>query len=114
MSDPPRQGDVFWADPEPTRGREQAKPRPFVVVSRDLVNAHSGLAIVVPTTRTETSRLHVRIDPPDGGLRERSYAMPEQMRAMSVERFERRLGSLRAPTRQQLLKRCRVLLGDER
>jgi mRNA-degrading endonuclease toxin of MazEF toxin-antitoxin module len=29
---------VVWADPDPTRGAEQAKPRPFIVVSVDHVN----------------------------------------------------------------------------
>ena len=34
----PHQGDVYWTDPDPTRGREQAKSRPFVIVSVDQLN----------------------------------------------------------------------------
>jgi len=33
-----RQGDVVWADPNPTLGSEQAKARPFIVVSVDQLN----------------------------------------------------------------------------
>lgn len=109
---PPQQGDVYWADPDPTRGKEQAKPRPFAIVSVDQLNqAGLGLSLAVPLTRTDFgSALHLPIASPEGGLRENGFAMPEQMRAISHERLSRRLGSLRPKTLDELLKRCRVLL----
>jgi mRNA interferase MazF len=108
----PEQGDVFWADPDPTRGTEQAKARPFVIVSVDQLNrAPLGLCLAVPLTRTDFSNsLHLPIPASEGGLEERSFAMPEQLRAISHERLTRRLGSLRPKTLEELLKRCRVLL----
>lgn len=116
MSDPPSQGDVVWADPDPTRGREQAKPRPFVVVSVDELNSSRiDLVLVVALTRTDSGNaLHVRIDPPEGELTATSYAMPEQLRAMSHDRLAHRMGSLRATTLLELLQRCRLLLRDPR
>jgi mRNA interferase MazF len=109
---PPEQGDVFWADPDPTRGTEQAKARPFVIVSVDPLNtAPLGLSLVVPLTRTGFSNsLHLSIPASEGGLTGRSYAMPEQLRAISHERLSRRLGNLRPKTLEELLKRCRLLL----
>jgi mRNA interferase MazF len=108
----PQQGDVYWADPDPTRGREQAKARPFAIVSVDQLNQTSlGLSLAVPLTRTNFgSALHLSIAAPEGGLKEDGFAMPEQLRAISHERLSRRLGSLRPRTAQELLKRCRVLL----
>jgi mRNA interferase MazF len=108
----PQQGDVYWADPEPTRGREQAKARPFVIVSVDQLNQASlGLSLAVPLTRTDFgSALHLAIRASEGGLKEDGFAMPEQLRAISHERLNRRLGVLRPKTLEQLLKRCRVLL----
>jgi mRNA interferase MazF len=110
----PRQGDVIWADPDPTRGSEQAKARPFVVVSVDQLNrSQIGLSLVVPTTRTDFSNaLHLEINPPEGGLRERSFAMPEQLRTLSHDRASKRLGTLRPSTLAELLRRCRLLLRD--
>jgi mRNA interferase MazF len=110
----PLQGDVVWADPDPTRGSEQAKPRPFVVVSVDQLNRSPlGLSIAVPLTRTDfSSALHLEITPPEGGLRERSFAMPEQLRAIAHERVTRRLGELRGPALVELLRRCRLLLRE--
>jgi mRNA interferase MazF len=108
----PEQGDVYWTDPEPTRGAEQAKPRPFVIVSVDQLNRSPvGLSLAVPLTRTDfDNALHLPIPPREGGLRDKSFAMPEQLRAVSHERLSRRLGRLRSATREELLRRCRLLL----
>jgi mRNA interferase MazF len=110
------QGDVVWADPDPTRGSEQAKARPFVVVSLDQLNRSPiGISLAVPLTRTDFSNaLHLEIAPPEGGLRERSFAMPEQLRALSHERVTRRLGRLHGTTLSELLRRCRLLLSEPR
>jgi mRNA interferase MazF len=114
LNEPPEQGDIVWADPDPTRGREQAKPRPFAVVSVDQLNRSGvGLSLAVPLTRTDfANALHLEIAPPEGGVKERSFAMPEQIRALSHERIARRLGSMRGATLSELLRRCRLLLRD--
>lgn len=112
MSSQPEQGDVYWADPDPTRGSEQSKARPFAIVSVDQLNRSPiGLSLAVPLTRTDfKNALHLAISPPEGGLRELSFAMPEQLRAVSHERLTRKLGRLRPATREELLRRCRLLL----
>lgn len=106
----------MWADPDPTRGSEQAKARPFIVVSVDHLNRSPlGLSLAVPLTRTDFSNaLHLEIEPPEGGLSQRSHAMPEQLRTLSHERVRRRLGELRAATLADLLRRCRLLLTEPR
>jgi mRNA interferase MazF len=108
----PQQGEVYWADPDPTRGTEQAKSRPFVIVSVDQLNhASLGLSLAVPLTRTDFGNaLHLPVPSSEGGLREKGFAMPEQLRAISHERLSRRLGAVRPKTLEELLKRCRVLL----
>lgn len=65
----------------------------------------------VPLTRTDFgSTLHLEVPASEAGLRERSFAMPEQLRAISHERLNKRLGTLRPKTLEELLKRCRILL----
>lgn len=110
------QGDVVWLDPDPTRGPEQAKSRPFVIVSVDQLNrAPIELSLAVPLTRTAFgSPLHVRVEPPEGGLTEQSYAMPEQLRSISHRRVTRKLGSLRPATLAELLAKCRLLIREPR
>jgi len=109
----PQQGDVYWADPDPTRGREQAKARPFVIVSIEQLNQSGlGLSLAVPLTRTNFGNaLHVAVPASEGGLREDGFAMPEQLRALSHKRLGRRLGSVRPKTLEKLLRHCQLLLS---
>jgi mRNA-degrading endonuclease toxin of MazEF toxin-antitoxin module len=75
----PRQGDVYWTNPDPTKGGEQAKSRPFVIVSVDQLNQTSlDLSLAVSLTRTDFGNaLHLAISASEGGLREDGFAMPE-------------------------------------
>jgi mRNA interferase MazF len=107
-----RQGEVWFVDLDPTRGREQAGRRPALVVSVDqLGTGPSELAIVVPLTRTaRPNPLYVAIEPPEGGVRDVSYAMPEMVRAVSRQRLVERWGVVRDATLEQVLQRVRLLV----
>jgi mRNA interferase MazF len=107
-----RQGEVWFVDLEPVRGREQAGRRPALVVSVDqLGTGPSELAIVVPlTTTARPNPLYVAIEPPEGGVREASYAMPEMVRAVSRQRLVERWGAVRDATLEQVLQRVRLLV----
>lgn len=109
-----RQGEIWFVDLNPTRGREQVGRRPAVAVSLDqLGRGSSDLAIVVPLTRTDhEQRLHVPIDPPNGGIRERSYAMPEMVRSISRDRLVERWGMLDDATLTEIARRVRLLVRD--
>jgi len=49
----PRQGDIIAITFDPQSGHEQKGRRPALVVSKDLFNRSTGLAIVCPLTNTE-------------------------------------------------------------
>lgn len=46
----PDRGDLVWVDFDPQSGREQAKRRPAIVLSRAAYNGRAGLFIVCPIT----------------------------------------------------------------
>jgi mRNA interferase MazF len=48
----PRKGDYIAATFDPQSGHEQKGRRPALVISNDLFNRHTGLAIVCPITNT--------------------------------------------------------------
>ncbi len=48
----PRKGDYVAATFDPQSGHEQKGRRPAIVISNDLFNRHTGLAIVCPITNT--------------------------------------------------------------
>lgn len=77
MSQPVRHGDVFWANLDPTVGVEIQKTRPVVVVSNDVINQRSRIAIVVPLTANiaRLSPSHVLIPWGEGGLTQDSKAV---------------------------------------
>ncbi|PIR85713.1 mRNA-degrading endonuclease [Candidatus Kaiserbacteria bacterium CG10_big_fil_rev_8_21_14_0_10_44_10] len=49
----PDRGDLVWVDFNPTRGREQAKVRPAIVVSPKTYNQKTNLAIMCPITSVQ-------------------------------------------------------------
>ena len=101
------------ADPDPVIGHEQGGRRPVLVVSINAMNrAAARLAISVPLTTTDRgSKLHVRVEPPEGGLERVSYAMPEMVRSMSVDRLGRRLGRVSPDTVEVVANRVGLLTG---
>lgn len=49
----PKQGDIIAITFDPQSGHEQKGRRPAYVVSKDLFNRSTGLAIVCPITKTD-------------------------------------------------------------
>jgi mRNA interferase MazF len=103
----PRQREIWFAELEPIRGREQGGRRPVVAISIDeLSTGASGLAIVVPISTVDRGTpIHVRIDPPEGGLREVSFALPEMVRSVSHNRLVERWGTVREETLHAIVQR---------
>jgi mRNA interferase MazF len=111
MADPLR-GEVWSVDLNPTRGREQRGSRPSIVVSNDnFNNGPADLIVIVPLTGTYRGLpLHVKIDPPEGGLRKQSFAKCEDVRSVSKERLTRRWGNVTPSTMAEVANRLRMLL----
>jgi mRNA interferase MazF len=107
-----RQGEVWFCELDPTRGREQAGRRPVAVISVDqLGSGPSGLAIVVPlTTTAQNNPIRLQIDSPEGGLRERSWALADMVRSVDRSRLVERWGRLRPATVDQIASRVRLLV----
>jgi mRNA interferase MazF len=88
---------VYWYNPEPVRGSEQAGRRPAVLVSRDAVNRASPVVVVVPLTTDRGRALHpsdVRVTAPDGGLARDSIALALHVRSIGRSRLGSCLGRL--------------------
>ena len=111
-----RQGEIWDAQLEPVVGHEQGGRRPVMIVSVDEISSGPGeMCIVVPLTRTDRGTpLHVGIDPPEGGLSAKSYALPENIRSLSRTRLARRRGVVRDDTLEQVLRRVHLLTRPPR
>jgi mRNA interferase MazF len=93
-------GEVWFADLGSTVGRERAGARPVVIISEDEWNRGlGGLAVTLPlTTRDRGILARVPIEPPEGGLRHRSFIICEQIRCISRKRLIRYLGKVTPET----------------
>lgn len=113
MTSAPARGEIWLADLNPVRGREQAGMRPCLVISVDPFNqSPAGLAIVIPmTTHARKIRTHVPITPPEGGVREVSFVKCEDVRSVSTERLVTRWGLVLPPTLAAIEDRLRILMG---
>jgi mRNA interferase MazF len=108
----PSRGEVWSVNLDPTRGHEQAGKRPALVVSTDPFNhGPAGLVVVVPlSTRDKGLPLHVRVEPPEGGLKQVSFIKCEDLRSISLQRLTQRWGRVSAKTVQAVEIRLRLLL----
>ncbi len=76
----PRQGDIIAITFDPQSGHEQKGRRPALVVSKDLFNRSTGLAIVCPLTNTERRfPFHVSV-PENSSLT--GFIMVEQVKSI--------------------------------
>ena len=76
----PKKGDFISVTFNPQSGREQKSRRPALVVSNDLFNRRTGMAIVCPVTNTDRRiPFHVPI-PESSGLT--GFVMAEQVKSI--------------------------------
>ena len=97
---------------DPEVGHEQGGRRPSIILSSDDFNhLELGLVVVVPvTTSARGYPTHVPLPVGAGGLERRSFAMTEQIRVVSVQRFRRRIGRIDQVTMRELRFNMFVLL----
>lgn len=107
-------GDVYDARLSPTEGSEQAGMRPVVIVSRNAINQHSPVIVVVPLIDAANLRRtypsDVLIRRPEGGLTLDSVALTGQVRAIAKTRLLRRRGALSSEVMEQVAKALRVTM----
>jgi len=94
----PKQGDLITLSFDPQAGHEQKGRRPALVVSKDLFNSSTGMAIVCPITSTDRGYpFHV---PVPEACKLTGFVMVEQVK--SVDFHARRVKRI-APRNDKLL-----------
>ena len=112
MSAQPSRGEVWLANLDPIKGHEQAGQRPVLIISTNGFNhGPADLVIIVPlTTTARRIPYRVQIDPPEGGLRARSYVLCDSVRSISKERLITRWGAATHDALEQVEDYLRILL----
>ena len=91
-----KQGEIWQANLDPTKGSEQAGFRPVVILSGNLLNQHLPIIIVAPlTTKVKNYKGNPVLNPDkDNGLKSESEMLIFHIRSVSKDRLVKRMGSI--------------------
>ena len=88
-------GEIYWADLDPTKGREQAGQRPVLILSQDVFNERSGTVIAMAlTSQPQKAGFPLTLELSNPELPKRSWIKISQIRTMSTERLGKRIAKL--------------------
>jgi mRNA interferase MazF len=104
-------GEVYWADPDPTRGHEQAGKRPVLVLSHEAFNARLGVVIALAVTSRPQPAYPLSHRLRTGDLPRESWVMMYQARTISTERLGERIGAISADELQEIVDGLVELVG---
>ena len=107
-----KQGEIWYADLNPTKGSEQAGMRPVVVVSGNLLNQHLNIVIVVPLT-TKVKRYKgnpVLMPTQTNGLQTESEMLVFHIRSVSKDRLVRKVGDIKVDELDRAMKTLNDIL----
>ena len=105
-------GEIYWADLSPVRGREQAGPRPVLVISHDLFNTRSGTVIALAiTSQPQRVGFPLAFRLASVKLPKPSWVKITQVRTLSTERLGRKLGVVSPQELTQAIEALFELVG---
>ena len=97
-------GEIYWADLNPVRGREQAGLRPVLVLSHDLFNKRSETVIVMAiTSQPQKTGFPLTFGLPDELLPKPSWVKISQIRTISSSRLGKRIAAVSTETLGHLI-----------
>ena|ERR1035437_3921442 len=90
------QKDIYWADLNPTKGKEQKGRRPVVIISGNTMNENFGVFIVCPISskvKSYAGSVNLEKDKKNK-LSENSEIITFQIRTISKERMIKKIGEI--------------------
>jgi mRNA interferase MazF len=104
-------GEVYGADLNPVRGREQAGQRPVLVISQDVFNEHGTVIALALTSEPQRVRLPLALELESIKLPKPSWVKISQIRTLSTGRLGRRLGRVSASELQEIVEGLFDIVG---
>lgn len=108
-----QRGDIFTVDLEPARGSGQGKVRPALVIQNDVGNQYSPTVIVAAITTGNYPQfsVNVLVKAPEGGLKNDSLILLNQIRTVDKSRLGRYWGHVSAQTLARVDDGIKISLG---
>jgi mRNA interferase MazF len=106
-------GDIYWADLNPTRGREQSGLRPALVISHDVFNERSGTVIALAVTSQESrAGFPLTMEIKSTKLPKQPWVKIGQIRTLTMERLGKTLGRVSLEELNRIIEGLNEILGD--
>ncbi len=110
----PLRGEVYLVNFDPTLGSEIRKTRPALIIQNDIANEHSPITIVAAITSKFDDDLYpteVEIPTGEGGLKQNSVVLLNQIRSIDGQRLVKRLGKIEDSTLRKVDSSIKISLG---
>ena len=105
-------GEVYWADLNPLRSREQAGMRPVLILSHDLFNRRSETVIAMAiTSQAQKAGFPLTMALPADMMPKPSWVKISQIRTISIDRLGERIAVLGPEMLDQLVNGLLELIG---
>lgn len=105
-------GEVYWANLNPVRGREQAGLRPVLVMSHEVFNARSGTVIALAiSSQPQRAGFPLTLRIESIRLPKPSWIKIGQIRTLSTDRLGRKMGALSPEELSQVTEGLCELVG---
>ena len=106
-------GDIFWADLNPVRGREQSGLRPVLILSHDVFNDRSKTVIALAiTSQPQRASFPLTLEINSARLPKQSWVKISQIRTLSVQRLGRKLGRVSPEELARVVNGLFEIVGD--
>lgn len=109
-----KRGDIWLANLDPVIGSEQGKTRPVLIIQNDIANEYSPVVIVAALTTAVGPKEYpteVRVRAPEGGLKQDSVVLLNQIRTIDKQRLITYWGRLSPETMRKVDEALKISLG---
>jgi mRNA interferase MazF len=100
-------GDIFWLEPDDTRGSIPGHAHPHVVIQEDVFNRSRIHTVIVCALTTNLNRAtepgNVLLDAAEGNLPKRSVVIVSQVSSVEKSKLGERIGALSTERVEQIL-----------
>jgi mRNA interferase MazF len=108
-----KQGNIFWIEPDPSRGSIPGSSHPHVIVQDDVFNRSRISTVIVCALTSNLNRAtepgNVLLEPGEGNLEKQSVVVVSQVSSLYKTRLGAHIGTLSGERVQQILQGMRFL-----
>ncbi len=105
-------GEIYWADLEPSVGREQSGLRPVLVVSHNVFNDRSGTVIAMAlTSQPQRAGFPLTYKLENQSLPKKSWVKITQIRTLSILRLKNKLAEVQPEDLDTIIEGLNEIIG---